>query len=99
MGDSIWNFLEQVLKIAQASGRHNESKGSEAVALSPMLIVHIYEVSGITGTISLEVHSLSRKVDALIGSDCVGQRSPSCERLRARSNAVLKLQSIQRRKS
>jgi len=25
-----------------------------------MLIVHIYEVSGITGTISLEVHSLSR---------------------------------------
>src|ERR1700693_865473 len=39
-----------------------------------MLIVHKYEVSGITGTISLEVHSLSRKVDALIGSDCVGWR-------------------------
>jgi hypothetical protein len=39
-----------------------------------MLIVHIYEVSGITGTISLKVDSLSRKVDALIGSDCVGRR-------------------------
>jgi len=39
-----------------------------------MLIVHIYEVGGITGTISLEVHSLSRKVDALIGSDCIDRR-------------------------
>jgi len=29
-----------------------------------MLIVHIYEVSGITGTISLELHSLSRPARA-----------------------------------
>lgn len=51
-----------------------------------MGIVHLYEVSGIAGTILLEVHALGRKVYALI--DQLSVDSISREPLRARASTV-----------
>ena len=80
----IRKFLEQMVRIAQVIEGTKKTKATEIVTpsasvrtlsrLLEMRIVHIYEVSGITGVISLEVRALSRKIDALIGSDCVGRR-------------------------